>query len=128
MPTLHDHARIMRRQSTPAERTLWRALRAKQVNGGKWRRQYPVGSYIIDLYCLRLGLAVEIDGESHVDNSADQVRDAWLLSQGICTLRFWNNDVLGNTSGVLERIAAHPCPRPPPTRGGGDSGVPTGSP
>ena len=113
-PSLFQHARTMRQQPTPAERILWHALRAKQTDGRRWRRQYPIGPFIVDFYCSTTRLIIEVDGESHVDSPTDARRTAWLHTQNMELLRFWNNEVLGNLSGVLERIAAYPSPNPLP--------------
>jgi len=98
-------ARDLRQQMTDAERRLWYLLRRKQLEGLRFRRQAPVGKYIADFVCFRERLIVEVDGGSHVDAQAyDEARTAWLESEGFRVLRFWNNDVLGNQEGVLERI------------------------
>ncbi len=97
-------ARELRRNMTDAERALWRELRGGAL-GGKFRRQAPLGRYIVDFVCLEKHLIVEVDGGQHAENRSDQERDRWLESQGFRVLRFWNNEVLGNMSGVLEVIA-----------------------
>ncbi len=111
---MRDYARAMRREPTPPEKLLWRALRSEQVNGLKFRRQQPIGRYIVDFYCPSLKLVVKVDGATHVDDSRDAIRDAWLSAQGIRVLRFWNNDVMGNLSGVLSSILAGATPPPGP--------------
>jgi very-short-patch-repair endonuclease len=113
MPDLLNYARTMRQQPTPAERKLWQALRLKQI-GRKWRRQAPIGPYIVDFYCPDLRLVVEVDGATHGEPASDKLRDAWLNARGFTLLRFWNNDVMANLPGVLERIAAYPSPNPLP--------------
>jgi BirA family biotin operon repressor/biotin-[acetyl-CoA-carboxylase] ligase len=117
MPELLTHARTMRQQPTPAERMLWQALQLKQI-GRKWRRQAPIGPYIVDFYCADLRLVVEVDGATHADSDRDNLRDAWLRAQGFTILQLWNNDVLGNLPGVLQRIAAYPSSNPLPRREG----------
>ena len=98
-------ARKLRRNSTDAERTLWRALRSK-LPQFKWRRQMPVGPYFADFACFAEKLIVEIDGGQHANATEyDERRSAFLESQRYRVLRFWNNDVLANTDGVLEEIA-----------------------
>jgi very-short-patch-repair endonuclease len=89
---------------TDAERKLWLALRAHRLNGLSFRRQVPVGPYIVDFVCHDARLIVEVDGGQHADSVADQRRDAWLESAGYRVLRFWNNEVLGNLDGVLSQI------------------------
>ena len=99
-------SRRLRRDATDAERRLWQALRSRQVGDAKFRRQRPVGPYIVDFVCLEHRLVVELDGGQHARNGeSDRRRDAWLARQGYRMLRFWNNDVLDNTEGVLTRIA-----------------------
>jgi very-short-patch-repair endonuclease len=98
-------ARLLRANCTDAERHLWRHLRARQVAGVKFRRQVPLGKYIGDFVCIDLGIVVEIDGSQHQERSPyDQRRDGELERQGFCVLRFWNNEVLHQTTAVMERI------------------------
>ena len=98
-------ARELRTNQTDAEDLIWEIVRAKRFLGIKFRRQHPVGSYIIDFYCDSLKLAIELDGSQHADNvNYDEKRTAELSKQGIEVLRFWNNDVLVNTEAVLEAI------------------------
>jgi len=90
---------------TDAEKHLWQHLRARQVNGFKFRRQHPIGKYILDFACINAKLAIEIDGGQHNEmQNQDNLRTAWLETHGWKVLRFWNNDVLQNTAGVLEVI------------------------
>ena len=105
---LRDRARKLRREATPAERLLWSRLRRKQL-GVKFRRQVPLGPYIVDFLCCERRLIVEIDGSQHQQGAQrrhDQTRTAWLEAQGYRVLRFWNNQVLGDLEGVLARIWA----------------------
>jgi very-short-patch-repair endonuclease len=90
---------------TDAERTLWKALRDRQLDGHKFRRQHPIGPYILDFFCEERRLAIEVDGGQHTAER-DAPRTAWLAGHGIRILRFWNNDVLNNLPGVLETICA----------------------
>jgi very-short-patch-repair endonuclease len=99
-------ARRLRKTLTDAEQALWRSLRDRQVEGCRFRRQVPIGRYIVDFACLDVGLIIEVDGGQHEINQADDaVRDAWLTKEGYRVLRFWNNDVLSNREGVLQKIA-----------------------
>jgi len=90
---------------TDAERVPWKALRDRQIEGLKFKRQYPKGPYVLDFFCEQLLLAVEVDGGQH-SAEKDAGRTAWLGDQGIRILRFWNNDVLTNLPGVLATISA----------------------
>ncbi len=96
-------ARKLRKDPTEAEKKLWALIRADQL-GVRFRRQYPVGSYVVDFYCFSAKLIIEADGGQHNENSNDMIRTAFLEGQGYRVLRFWNHDVLNNTEGVLERI------------------------
>jgi very-short-patch-repair endonuclease len=98
-------ARQLRRASTEAEKKLWRALRTKLPHC-KWRRQMPVGPYFVDFTCFAERLVIELDGGQHADAAAyDGVRTKFIEAQDFTLLRFWNNEVLSNTDGVIERIA-----------------------
>lgn len=99
--------RDLRRNQTDAEKVLWHYIRAKQLNGHKFLRQYGVSSYILDFYCPKVRLAIELDGGQHNEPEGlerDKKRTGLLASQNITVLRFWNNDVLVNTDSVLEFI------------------------
>ncbi len=115
---------------TDAEQALWRLIRDRQLDGHRFRRQVPIGKYIVDFACMEKGLIVEVDGGQHEINQADDaLRDAWLTTEGYRVLRFWNNDVLANREGVLQKIvdalaidlspSRHPHPILPPSRGKG---------
>ena len=90
---------------TPAERRLWRQLRQQQLAGYRFRRQCPIGPYIVDFVCLQRRLVIEVDGGQHNDSPADARRDALLRQCGFRVLRFWNNDVQSNIDGVVDVIA-----------------------
>ncbi|HUH54895.1 MAG TPA: endonuclease domain-containing protein, partial [Rhodanobacter sp.] len=84
---------------------LWYHLRAHRFMGLKFKRQKPMGPYILDFICLERGVVIEVDGGQHGDDVAyDERRDQWLASQGFIVLRFWNHDVLNRTESVLESI------------------------
>jgi very-short-patch-repair endonuclease len=100
-------ARRLRRDSTDVEMRLWQKLRNRQV-GADFRRQHPVGPYVLDFYCPALRLAIELDGGQHArapHEMRDHLRDRWLSERGVTMLRFWNSDVTQNVRGVLEAIA-----------------------
>ena len=117
----HRFAKDLRTRMTDAERLLWKHLRAHRLNGQKFRRQQPIGPYIVDFVHLGARLIVEADGGQHNDSATDQVRDAWLKAEGYRVLRFWNNDILQNPDAVLEEIfkAVSPSPCPSPLKGEG---------
>jgi very-short-patch-repair endonuclease len=92
---------------TEPEVILWSQLRRRNLNGHRFRRQHPIGSYVVDFACLKAKLIVELDGGHHSEQrEADRQRDANLEELGFNVLRFWNDDVRSNLSGVLEKIAA----------------------
>ncbi len=105
-------AKNLRKQETDAERLIWSYLRAGKMDGLKFRRQQPVGPYIVDFACLDKNIIIEIDGGQHTENIKDETRDAWLADQGFKILRFWNNDVLKETDAVLESIRLALTPPP----------------
>ncbi len=104
-PDTRTRARRLRKDSTDAESTLWNLIRGRQLLGYKFRRQVPVGRYIADFACLERGLIIELDGGQHqVQTNYDDQRTRWLESQGFWVIRFWNNDVLGDTNAVQEAV------------------------
>lgn len=109
-------ARNLRKRFTDAEKLLWRHLRAKQLEGFKFRRQQPIGNYIVDFVCFEKGVVIEVDGGQHaVEREKDRERDKWLKGQDLKVLRFWNNEVLTNIAGVLEVIREQCLSHPPLT-------------
>ena len=119
-------AKALRRDMTNAERFLWFMLRGHRFVGLSFRRQVPIGPFIVDFVCQQQRLIVEIDGGQHAAGpTRDQQRDEWLRSKGYRVLRFWNMEVLRNRPGVLQTIveAVH-LKLPPslslPLKGGGD--------
>jgi very-short-patch-repair endonuclease len=130
-PTGITRARRLRLDATDAERRLWYRLRSRQIDGAKFVRQERIGPYVVDFVCREQRLIIEVDGGQHATDHRDAVRDRWLSDRGYRVLRFWNNDVLSNTEGVLEAIAAAlsessgaptrgsaPSPQPSPPEGG----------
>jgi len=99
-------ARSLRSRQTDAERKLWSRLRDRRLNGVRFRRQHPVGPFVADFASLELGLVIELDGGQHApQRAADVARTRFLEERGFRILRFWDDDVLTNIDGVLERIA-----------------------
>jgi very-short-patch-repair endonuclease len=101
---LRAFARQMRAAQTEPERAAWRMLRAKRLEGLKFKRQVPIGPFIADFVSFRYRLVIEIDGGQHADSGHDEARDTWLRSQGFRVLRFWNHEVLENADGVALTI------------------------
>ena len=121
------HVKRLRTNITDAEQKLWRALRSRG-SGAKFRRQVPLGPYIVDFVCFEAKLIVEVDGGQHADSPRDAKRDRYFMDQGYRVLRFWNNDVLRNMEGVLTRIAEFVDPSPgalraPPSPSRGEGGT-----
>jgi very-short-patch-repair endonuclease len=118
----------LRHRQTDAERRLWAHLRDRRLLGAKFTRQLPIGAYVVDFCCRERKLIVELDGGQHAARAEyDAARTAWLEGLGYRVLRFWDNEALGNTDGVLQRIAealnpalGRPSPRPSPRRGEGE--------
>jgi very-short-patch-repair endonuclease len=108
LPTeILSRAGELRRNQTDAESLLWFLLRNRRMDGFKFRRQQPIGPYIIDFYCATKKLAIELDGGGHADENQaryDSQRSDFLAREGIEVLRFWNNQLLGETEAVLEVI------------------------
>lgn len=100
-----SHARSLRREQTDVERALWYWLRARRLGGAKFRRQLPIGEYVVDFCCWEQRLVVELDGGQHGDQTvADERRTKFLKSRGFRVLRFWNSEFLSNPEGVLQKI------------------------
>ena len=100
-----SRARAMRHEPTEAERELWYALRDRRMQALKFRRQAPVGPYIVDFLCIAHRLVVEADGSQHAENKRDAMRDQWLAQEGYKILRFGNRDILMARESVLATIA-----------------------
>lgn len=125
MTTIRNRARVLRKNMTDAELRLWSRLRRRQVNGFRFRRQFPLGRYVVDFICLEVRLIVELDGGQHAENvESDRKRDEWLHAQNFKVLRFWNGQVLQETDADLEAIMvalnSTPPPQPSPARGEGE--------
>jgi len=115
-------AKTLRKRMSPIEQRLWHALRGAQL-GASFRRQHPVGPYVLDFYCASAGLAVELDGDEHASRThRDALRTRFLNHRGICVIRFYNRDVWSNFDGVKEIIALE-LNLPPPERGRVGEGV-----
>jgi very-short-patch-repair endonuclease len=99
-------ARKLRVDETEEEYFLWSDLRGRRLNGYKFARQIPLGSYIVDFLCRDARLIVELDGGQHGESSYDDERTAWLNQQGYSVIRFWNNEVRLERTAVLETILA----------------------
>ena len=110
-------AKQLRRTMTDAEHRLWKHLRAHRLDGQKFRRQQPIGSYVVDFVHFGARVIVEADGSQHAESPTDPLRDAWLTEQGFVVLRFWNDEILLHTDAVLETIwrALHARAPSPPT-------------
>ena len=123
-----DYVRGLRRRQTDAERRLWARLRDRRLLGAKFARQVPIGPYVVDFCCREPRLIVELDGGQHAARADyDAGRTALLQALGYRVLRFWDNEAVRNTHGMLERIAqalspthTRPSPRPSPQRGEGE--------
>jgi very-short-patch-repair endonuclease len=103
----NENARALRKNLTPQEVKLWVKLRELKPLGFHFRRQAPIGRYIVDFVSFRSQLIIEADGGQHSmldGNRSDQIRDAFLQSQGFRVLRFWNSDIDANLAGVMESI------------------------
>jgi very-short-patch-repair endonuclease len=125
-------AKSLRANATETEKTLWRLLRSRRLASLKFRRQVPIGPWIVDFVSFQHHLVVEADGSQHAESERDEQRDRDLAERGFRVLRFWNNDILQRSEAVLETIydaaqhdpspvcapdGAHP---PSPTRGEGE--------
>lgn len=103
---IKDRAKGLRVDQTGAEGLLWRFLRNRQLNNLKFRRQHPIGNYIVDFSCAEARVVVEIDGDTHFDQiDYDLNRTQWLAQQGLRVIRFTNQDVFDNPAEVLALIA-----------------------
>ena len=99
-------AKAMRREPVANERALWKLLRDRRLEGLKFRRQVPIGRFIVDFVCFRHRLVVEADGPTHIDSLYDLERDDWLRAQGFTVLRFENRLIEQNPQAALDAIVA----------------------
>ncbi|MBI5783280.1 MAG: endonuclease domain-containing protein [Gammaproteobacteria bacterium] len=119
-PEVRARVRNLRRRQTDAELKLWRHLRARQINMAKFRRQHPIGQFVVDFCCPEHRLVVELDGGHHATQAQEDRRRTEIIAQhGFHVLRFWDDEVLKNTEAVLEVIVSvmqDPHPNPLPER------------
>jgi very-short-patch-repair endonuclease len=127
-PRMRVLAKTLRANATEAERLLWGIVRDRRLDRHKFRRQVPIGPFIVDLFCPEAKLVLELDGSQHAEDPTDTRRDAWLKAKGYRVLRIWNNELTSNRDGVLEAIwtavrdsSPHPgaARHPSPSRGEG---------
>jgi very-short-patch-repair endonuclease len=111
----NERARTLRKTMSDGERKLWRALRAKQIEGLRFRRQHPIGKYIVDFVCLERRLIVAVDGGQRTEDeqiARDARRDEWLHAEGYRVMRVANAEVFCNIAGVVDTIWAALRERP----------------
>ena len=123
-----NNVRALRKNMTDVEQQLWYKIRSRQLQNFRFRRQHPIGQYIVDFICLEKKLIIELDGSQHAEDQKkyDSIRDLWLTQQGFKVLRFWNNDVLNNMDGVLITICQYlPPSQPSPLKGEGADCLPS---
>jgi very-short-patch-repair endonuclease len=105
--TLRERRRELRNNQTPAEKILWSKISKNQISGLRFLRQYSIGSYILDFYCPKIRLGIELDGNIHKEKESkiyDKDREKYLGSLDINVIRFWNDNVLKNTENVLDKL------------------------
>jgi adenine-specific DNA-methyltransferase len=103
----HEFARKLRRDQTDVERKLWYALRDRRFHDFNFRRQQPIGPYVVDFICFRKNLVIELDGSQHGEDDArrkDERRTAYLNGRGYRVIRFWNHEINQNLDGVFDTI------------------------
>jgi very-short-patch-repair endonuclease len=102
-------AKKLRANTTPHERILWRALKELPIEGTHFRRQAPIGPYVVDFFCPAMRLIVELDGGHHNEDATaerDRERQTWLEREGYRVLRFWNSEIARELNAVMDRIYA----------------------
>jgi len=100
-------AKKLRANTTPHERALWRALKELPIEGTHFRRQAPIGAYVVDFFCPAKRLLIELDGGHHNDEETakyDRERQAWLEQEEYRVIRSWNSDITGNFNAVIEQV------------------------
>jgi len=113
---VHRVARMLRRNATPAEKRLWNCIRAGQLGGFQFRRQFPIGGFIVDFCCRARRIVIALDGSQHADAAGvtgDRERTRLIAAREYHVIRFWNEDILTNLDGVLEQVFAQ-LGQPPP--------------
>ena len=118
-----SRSRELRSNPTEPEKRLWQALSARKVAGARFNRQFPIGPYICDFVSRGARLVIEVDGDTHAHSvEYDNARTKFLENEGYRVIRFWNNDVMDNLEGVVQRIerelSNRPSPNPSRTREG----------
>ena len=103
--TLKERRQELRKNQTPAEKLLWKFISKDQILGLRFLRQYSAGPYILDFYCTKIRLGIEVDGEIHKERKLyDKDREEYLKNLDINIIRFWNDDVLRNVGDVLVKL------------------------
>jgi len=100
-------AKKLRANTTPHERMLWRALKEVPLEGSHFRRQAPIGPYVVDFFLPARRLIIELDGGHHNEDDVaerDRARQSWLENEGYRVIRFWNSEIAADLTAVLERI------------------------
>jgi very-short-patch-repair endonuclease len=114
-------ARKLRRNATEAEKLLWERLRGRRIEGVKFRRQQPIGPYVVDFVSFEKKLIIELDGGQHkIQKNEDEKREKWFEQRGFRIFRFWNCDIFENFEGVLERVRKMVLKPPAPLAKGFD--------
>ena len=103
MEEKYELAKELRKNQTEAEKLVWGKLRNGQMEDVKFRRQQPIGNYVVDFVSFEVDLVIELDGGQHLGSERDERRDKWLKDEGFTVIRFWNNQVF-NTRDVLREI------------------------
>ncbi len=105
---MNPRARQLRNDMTEAEKWLWEKLRSRELDGFKFRRQRPIGPFVVDFVCLKKKIVIEVDGGQHAEElEQDKRRSEFLTREGYKVLRFWNHEVLQNGEAVLSAIHCH---------------------
>ena len=112
-------AQSLRKRQTDADRKLWSKLRNRQLDGWKFKRQFPIGPYILDFYCSDANLVIELDGSQHAETRAeyDRTRTQFVEGEGLQVMHVWNVDVLTNITGVVDGIYLVRGRKPAPSAG-----------